>query len=98
MDLWFKLIKHILNSQLRSEDRNYFDEWLLISLKFPTVYNRRGETLKCPMPGQVLAPQGFPGVVYIKRGGIHRTGKFRTALQSPVESEAPGHSGRSAYE
>ena len=24
------------------------------------------------MPGQALAPQGFPGIVYIKRGGIHR--------------------------
>lgn len=23
------------------------------------------------MPGQALALQGFPGIVYIKRGGIH---------------------------
>ena len=41
-------------------------------LNFFTVYNKRGDTLKHLMPGQALALQGFPGIVCIKRGGIHR--------------------------
>ena len=30
------------------------------------------------MPGQALALQGFPGIVYIKRGGIPRAGEIPT--------------------
>lgn len=41
---------------------------------FFTAYNKRGATLTWLMPGQVLALQGFPGIVYISGGGIHMSG------------------------
>ena len=56
----------------------------LSPLKFLTAYNKRGNTLKHLMPGQALAPQGFPGIVYIKRGGIRSCGKFRKLLPTPA--------------
>ena len=34
-------------------------------LYFRAAYNKRGATLKHPMPGQALLSQGFPGIVYI---------------------------------
>ena len=65
-------------------------------LKLPTTYNRRGDTPKRQMPGQALALQGFPGIVYIRRGGIHNCGKSRTGLPVPAVSAGPFRPGHSA--
>ena len=53
-----------------------FDEWPLI-LNFLTAYNNGGATLTRLMPGQALALQGFPGIVYISGGAIHSFLKYQ---------------------
>lgn len=59
-----------------------FDKWPL-TLNFP-LFTITTVLPKHPMPGQALALQGFPGIVYIRRGGIHRSGKCRKAMRSPA--------------
>ena len=54
----------------------------LSSLKFPTTYNNHGATKNIQCPDKPL--YGFPGIVYIKRGGIHSCGKCHNQLPVPA--------------